>query len=53
MKTPSNSTRTIQDSRAHLQEIWNNFTPYDFQLVDTMSRRIQLVISRKVDVTQW
>lgn len=46
--------RTVPELRARLQTIWDSFTPNDCQeLVNTMSRRVQAVISRKGDVTQW
>lgn len=50
----SQPARSVPELRARLQEIWNSFTPDDCQtLVNTMSRRIEAVISRKGDVTQW
>lgn len=46
--------RTVPELRIRLQEIWDSFTPNECQkLVSTMSRRIEAVINRKGDVTQW
>lgn len=53
-KLRSNPARTVPQLRTRLQEIWNSFTLDDCQtLVNTMSRRIEAVITRKGDVTQW
>lgn len=53
-KFRSQPARTVPELRARLQEIWNSFTADDCQtLVNTMLRRIEAVISRKGDVTQW
>lgn len=53
-KLRANPAKTVPELRTRLQEIWNGFTPNDCQtLVDTMSRRIEAVISRKGNVTQW
>lgn len=46
--------RTVQELRSRLQEIWDNFTPEQCKnLVDTMPRRIEAVLKRKGDVTEW
>lgn len=46
--------RTVDELKLKLQEIWNNFTPeFCNSLVQTMPRRIEAVLKRKDDCTQW
>lgn len=46
--------RTVPELRSRLQSIWNSFTSNECQnLVKTMPRRIEAVIKRRDDVTQW
>lgn len=46
--------RTQQDLRHTINAVWQSFTTDDCQkLVDTMPQRIQAVIEKKGDVTQW
>lgn len=46
--------RTLPDLRSRIQDIWDSFTTDECKdLVNTMPRRIEAVLKRKGDVTQW